>query len=438
MQNNLFAGAAVVDSSPKDSQFLYGYPHVERYSTGIHDPLFSSALYLSDGQTKIMFIANDIIFVSKEMTAYVRNQINEHTGIPAQNILISATHTHSGPITVNYVSNSSDPVVPKADIEYIRYLTECMIEAALKAFSRAQPARVGLGLADSTGVGTNRHDPQGLSNHQVPVLMVKSAKKEANIACMLVGSMHPTVLHEDSTLVSADFPGFARKYLQQQALGLECPVLYHTGPCGDQSPRHVTHGNTFSEAERLGNILGASVLKIISNIEYQSDISLQCFQREIDLPKKSFPNVQIAENQLKNAVEKLEQLRSDNAKWQDIRTAECDWFGAEETLTLAKAVEKQEINDYYKSCLPAEIQLLKIGPWNFFGWPGEIFTEYALLLKKKVENSFVISLANGELQGYITTQEAADNGWYEGSNALFHAKSGQLLVDESVKLFGQI
>ena len=82
----LQAGAACVDISPKDSQFLYGYPHVERYSTGIHDPLFSSALYLSNGRTQVMFIANDIICVTKDLVGRVRNRIVEATGMPANHI----------------------------------------------------------------------------------------------------------------------------------------------------------------------------------------------------------------------------------------------------------------------------------------------------------------------------------------------------------------
>ena len=52
----LKAGAAQVDISPKDSQFLFGYPHVKRYSTGIHDKLWSSALYLSDGDEQVLLI----------------------------------------------------------------------------------------------------------------------------------------------------------------------------------------------------------------------------------------------------------------------------------------------------------------------------------------------------------------------------------------------
>ena len=122
MEKILMAGACAVEITPMDSQFLYGYPHVERYSTGVHDPLFSSALFLSDGKTQLMFIANDIIFISKQLSHRVRQRISERTGIPLHNLLITATHTHSGPITVNYISNENDAVVPKADEKFINHL----------------------------------------------------------------------------------------------------------------------------------------------------------------------------------------------------------------------------------------------------------------------------------------------------------------------------
>ena len=63
MANIFKAGAAAIDITPKDSQFLCGYPHVERYSTGVHDPLICSALCLNDGKTEVLFIANDIVYV---------------------------------------------------------------------------------------------------------------------------------------------------------------------------------------------------------------------------------------------------------------------------------------------------------------------------------------------------------------------------------------
>ena len=438
MAKTLSAGASAVDITPQDSQFLYGYPHVKRYSTGIHDPLLSSALYLSDGQTRFMFIANDIIFISKQVCQRIRLRIQDKTGIPSENILISATHTHSGPITVDYISNESDAVVPEADITYLEFMENRIVKAALQAVDNAQPAKIGLALADSTGIGTNRHDPSGPADHQVPVMMVKSVADDANIACMLVCSMHPTVLHEDSTQISSDFPGMSRLYLQKHLLGENCPVLHHTGPAGNQSPRHVTSANTFSEAERLGKILGESVIQAISKIDYVSNIFLQKVQREIDLPRKSFPSLETAEREFLKSKKKLDLLRLKKAERQEIRTAECDWFGAEETVTLSRAAANGILDAAYQSCLPAEIAVFKLGPWIFVGWPGELFVEYALAIKNQFSDTFVISLANGELQGYIVTPEAAASGAYEASNALFSPESGQILIDETKNMLKKI
>lgn len=435
MSNKLKAGAAQIDISPKDSQFLFGYPHVKRYSTGIHDRLWSSALYLSDSKTEAMFIANDIIFVNKNTSANARKRIEEKTGVPAKNIMITATHTHSGPMTIDHISNQNDLVIPKTDMNYVQFMEDGIVRAAIDAYQNTQPAKIGLAIADDTGIGTNRRNPNDLADHQVPVLLVKNAQTNENIACMLVCSMHPTVLHEDSTLVSGDFPGLSRRYLQENVLGKNCPVLHHTGPAGNQSPRHVTKANTFQEAQRLGLILRKAVEKAISKIEYQNNITVSIKSKLLkNLPKRIFPSVAEAQEKLDKTIKKLELLRNNNASKQEIRTAECDWFGAEETLTLSKAVESSLLNDAYKICLPAEIQVIQIGNWNFVGWQGEIFIEYSLEVKNKLPNTFVISLANGEMQGYIVTKQAFNEGGYEASNALFSYETGNIFVRETLEL----
>ena len=152
MSRRFEAAAAAVDITPKDSQFLSGYPHVERYSTGVHDRLLSSVLYLSDGATDAMFIANDIVFIPKDLAGRVRGRIERATGIPAGNIMVTATHTHSGPITVDYLSNEADPVVPKADPNYLQFMEDRIFEAATEAHQSAQPAKIGLAIADGAGV----------------------------------------------------------------------------------------------------------------------------------------------------------------------------------------------------------------------------------------------------------------------------------------------
>src|SRR5204863_9550945 len=123
-----------------------------------------------------------------------------------------------------------------------------------------------LTVADGSCVGTNRHDPAGPSDPQVPVLLVRDRDSQTFLSAMIVCSMHPTVLHEDSTLISGDFPAMTREYLQEHVLGRDCPVLYHMGLSGNQSPRHVTRSNTFDEAERLGGLLGRSIEKGVRHL----------------------------------------------------------------------------------------------------------------------------------------------------------------------------
>lgn len=211
-------------------------------------------------------------------------------------------------------------------------------------------------------------------------------------------------------------------------------MLHHMGPAGNQSPRHVTKANTFAEAQRLGRILGKAVEKVLPTIQFQTSASIQCKQVLIDLPRRMFPSASAAQEKLDKALARLEHFRTSAAPRQEIRTAECDWFGAEETLTLAKAAAEGRLSQAYEQALPAEIQIVKIGQWAFVGWQGEIFVDYALAVKKLFMNTFVISCANGELQGYIVTKEANDEGGYEASNALLSYISGDIIVQKTAEL----
>jgi hypothetical protein len=266
-------------------------------------------------------------------------------------------------------------------------------------------------------------------------MVVRDAASHKPLAAMLVCSMHPTVLHEDSTLISGDFPGLARRQLQRELLGQGCPVLYHTGPAGNQSPRHVTRANNFAEAERLGGILAAAAKKAIPSITFTREIELQGRAASVDLPLRSFPSEADAKSKLDRAVERLAQLRSTNASRTDVRTAEVDWFGAQETLHLARASATGRVAQVAQTCMPAEVQLMRIGDWNFVAWPGEMFIEFALEVKAEHPNTFVISYANGELQGYVVTRQAVEEGGYESANAIFKSpESGEMLVQKTLEL----
>jgi len=438
MTRPLIAGAAAADITPNDSQFLFGYPFVERFSTGVHDRLLSSALFISDGETPLLLVANDAVFLGRDMASRARNRIEEQTGIPAANMIVSATHTHSGPLTVDTLGSEIDPIVPKADPRYVERLENGIVEAAVEAHRGARPATIGLAVADGSGVGANRHDPAGPSNLEVPVLAVRDGRDGQFMAAMLVCSMHPTVLHEDSTLISGDFPAMTRQYLQEHVLGRDCPVLYHTGPSGNQSPRHVTKSNTFDEALRLGRLLGSPVAKAVESIAFTGEITLSCARRLVDLPVRTFPTVDEAQKQADRAAKRLESLRRSGADRREVRTAECDWFGAALSLKLAEKAESGSLQEAVAAVMPGEITLMRIGPWAFVGWPGEAFVEFLLSVKALHPNCYVIGLVNCQLEGYLVTEEAVRQGWYEALNSIFVSpQAGMLLVQKTLELLAQ-
>lgn len=431
--NDLKAGTAVVNITPDTSHFLFGYPFVNRMSTGVHDELLSSVLYLTDGVNQVMFISNDVIYVSKETVARIRKAISDKTGISTACILIAATHTHSAPVTAELVISANDPIVPRVDESYLKFMEERTIEAALQAFKNSVPAEVCFMVGDATGVGTNRHHPEGLKDMSLPTMVVRNKNNEY-IGCMLVCSMHPTILHEDSTLYSSDFPHYVRETLQKEIFGSQCPVVYFTGTAGNQSPRHVTKGNTFDEAKRIGEIVAKSLISELSKVtQCISGISVQSRQIQIDLLRRAFPSVEWANNHRNIKKERFENLKKISKTPQEIRTAEVDWFGSEELLYLSTLAQSNLLQEWYEKILPAEIQIIKLGDWKFVAWPGEVFVEYGLELKKRVDNVALITYANGELQGYIVTKEAHDKGFYEAGNSFFDYKAGDLMLNETIE-----
>ena len=121
-----------------------------------------------------------------------------------------------------------------------------IVAAASRAKKDAIACEIGFTTAKVGDLGGNRHDPLGLSIPQISVLAVRATENKKLLALLFVFNVHPTVLHEDSLLISGDFPGLARRYLQARYCHerSELPVLAHLGAAGDQSPRNVVREYT--------------------------------------------------------------------------------------------------------------------------------------------------------------------------------------------------
>lgn len=437
---SLLAGCATRDITPAKPTFLAGYPHVPRTSTGVHDPLLATALYLADGRTSLIPIGVDSLFISRKSAGYCREAISRATGTPASHILISATHTHSGPVTNDEIAWLGDPVVPAPEPAYMELFHRGIIEAGTAACAAAAPACLAVTSAVAEGVGGNRIDPRGRFDPEVGLLALKGERDGRLFAVDLVYGMHPTVLHEDSTLVSADFPHFTRCAISEAFP--RAITIYHNGPCGNLSPRYHVARQTFAEAERLGRRLGDAVvrsLRALNEADFRADVPLAARQGKAVLVPSSFPPVGEAETKLRLSRENYENLKRQDAPRGPVRTAECEVFGAEMAVALARAQQLGEVARRQAEFGQAEVQAFRVGDLFLVALPGEQFVEYGLEIKRRAPGrAFVISNANGELQGYIVTPEAAAAGGYEAAWALFRPGSGARLVDTAVELMKEL
>lgn len=426
----LIAGSATVDITPTSSCFLHGYPGVPRYSTGVHDPLECNALWLETDGSALLMLANDVVYVGKALVTRVRQRISQQLPIRPDCICISATHTHSGPVMVELVSEFHDPVIPKPDPAYLQQIENAMVRAAELAFSRRTDAELAWATPTAPGIGTNRHEINGPSDLQVPTLAVRSRADQSLIALSIICTMHPTVLHEDSLLISGDFLGLARQQLRGN-LSPTLPVLVNLGACGNQSPRHVTRANNFAEAERIGRCLSAPIEAAIKGLAcWTSTVSIQVRSGSVELDVRELPDVATAEKVLAAAEANLEERKTDGSPRTLVRTAECDVFGARTTFHLAKTHAEGRLLPAVQESRNAQVTVLTVANHRIVVWPGEWFVEFQLELRGRHPDCFVMTMANGELQGYVVTEEAIRNRRYEAGNAVFDASSSAKRVLE--------
>ncbi len=434
----LRAGFGRTDITPGKPCFLVGYPHVERVSTGTHDPLLASALCLESGGLALVFISVDLLFISPGWTRDCRARISAATGIPPENILIGATHTHSGPLTADLLVWKGDPVVPPCDPEYLEFSCGATAAAAIEAWHALEPAEIAMTSANVAGLaGGNRIDPNGPEDPEAGLLMVRRPHGGVPLAILAIYGMHPTVLHEDSTLFSGDFIAFTRMHLEKV---FGAGVVYLNGVSGNQSPRRFVRAQTFAEAERLGLALGTRIEQALHAMAgFQTNISLDSAVLQTPIEGKTFPAKEVAAIRLEEARNKYAELKLARAGHAEVRTAECTVFGAEEVLTLAIAEASGEAEAVRRQYREAEVQVFRVGDTAFVAWPGEFFVEYGLEVKSLSPlRTFVTTMANGELQGYIVTPEAERAGGYEAQMAVFPAAMGKRFVDSTLSLIGRM
>jgi len=434
------AGAEKTDISPSKGIELAGYPHYPRNNTGVHDPLYASCLFLDDGDEKVFIISLDLVFFSKKYLKEVRKRISDATGVAEHNITAACTHTHSGPwasgrLDIEALENEAEP-----DDAYVEELKDKIVKTAVSAFKETFTASIGTGsvhCGKESGIGGNRRDPEGISDPELAVLGIRDA--EGIIRAIVVNyALHPTFLHADNTLVSSDYPGYIREYLEKRYPG--SVMLFLEGCAGDQSSRYFRQGQSFDEAKRVGYAMGTAASGVLDDIEFKPFEKICVGYRELPFSLREFKDEKQAETDVEKARMEYDSLKKNGAGYIQLQNANVKLLGAEDMLGYIRMVKNKKRIALYEDEQPMEIQVIGIGRSRIAALPGEIFVSFGLEIKKANPEGtvFVSAVTNGCLPGYVYTKEALALGGYEVDTSMLCEDTGEKMTETVKDIFKEM
>src|SRR5258708_4271300 len=141
-QKPLFAGAARAVITPPVGIRMMGYTVQESVSQSVERELTATALVLSDGLTKVVILACDLLFIQNPHIDQIRQSIGRRVGVPAEHVLVNFSHTHLGPMLPGWQRDSADQQALQE--RYLAALEDQLVGAAVAADCRLAPARLGV------------------------------------------------------------------------------------------------------------------------------------------------------------------------------------------------------------------------------------------------------------------------------------------------------
>lgn len=388
VESNLRAAAAKVDITPPADTPVVG--HV-RTTSGVRDPIRAGVLLLATDDARAAIVTLDLISAWGEMVAELRDVIARHTDTPRENILVGASHNHSGPGWSRESAWAKEMVARIGD-------------AARQAAGQLRPVNLGYG-EDRIGFNINRREvvngralfrmnPDGPCDRRVKVLRVDDGETLEPLAILMHAVCHPCVFTWGDKYtppyphgypkISADFPGEAQSFVET-IYGPRTRTLFLQGCAGDIRPNlpgvPYRCGDE-ADIKWIGRDLGCAVVKAADRAVVRDELAkrktiypLKCATSTIELPGK--------------------------------------------TETLA-----------------CELQAMRLGDFLLLTIPGEPMVEYGFQLEKIIADRavpIVVGYANGHL-GYICTAESHKYGGYEPSTSKLAPEAEPLIVAELSRL----
>ncbi len=440
----LSVGAAEIEITPPVGYRLAGY-FSERLATGVHDPLKAKAIVLRQGREQMALVACDLIGISLGISTNARAGASQRTGIPVTNIVICATHTHTGPLFEGPLREYFHKVAMEKhggdlqeQVDYPSELIERLVNVIAAAQANLRPAAVQAGVTKQEGLAFNRRfwmkngkvvfnpgqlnpdivRPAGSSDPDVGIVLARDRTTRQPFAGLTVFAMHLDTV--GGTVIGADYAYYLEQALRQ-GFGKEFISAFGLGTCGDINHINVNQKERTSGpavAEHLGKTLGEAVLAAAPRLPVIKKPALAVRSTTLDVPLCEVTPEQVAE------------ARAVMEKFNDPETGFLTKVAAVRVLDLASLASPR----------PMEVQVLRLdADTAMVCLPCEIFVELGLAIKRAspFRNTLVIEICN-DRPSYVPTAKAFAEGSYEVTNARVKPGAGEMLVAAAVRLLNEV
>ncbi|MBT3319811.1 MAG: hypothetical protein HN948_03335 [Clostridia bacterium] len=408
------SASAMIDITPPIGISICGNVRDDDLARGTHDPLLCNAVLMESEETSVLFLVLDWVGVDEAEATILRKRAGAVVGILKKNVVVSATHTHSGPKIItrsgfDYRNDEEEKYLNKAFddiVEGVKSLPGELEEVSLwgavsdiEGHNFCRRLRMADGKVvmnwievDPTDVVCATGDP----DKQMSVVGMKRADNTWQ-TLMVNFTLHAAICVGRDWLWSADYVNYLRERIWE-ALPEKPVVHFSNGAEGDVNALDYENFNleAFPEAQRYGRELADHAMEILGDAEQMSD-KLNCVTGAVAMYRREITQ---------------EWSQWAKAKWEACGGEIPQLLHGIPSEYYAHAIINMEQFAGEKDIYP--MTAVRVGDIAAVTLPGEIFSQIGLNIKDKspFDKTFMLGLSQGYC-GYIPDKKAFAEGGYE-------------------------